>query len=134
MPSAPRPGRVGPTILRCALPHGYARAPEGHILTAAEAPETVRRLLKSYDVAALKWAESDHRYAIVREILVRGDDQAARWLHKVLRRVEIRELVRRYRGAGCNEPERQKLRKEFRLTVDDIPSRPYLGFKWLAHA
>ncbi len=117
--------------LRAATARWANRSP---ILTAAEAPETVRRLLKSYDVAALKWAESDHRYAIVREILVRGDDQAARWLHKVLRRAEIRELVRRYRGAGCNEPERQKLRKEFRLTVDDIPSRPYLGFKWPAHA
>jgi ribosomal protein L15E len=104
------------------------------MLTAAEAPEAVRRLLKSYDVAALKWAESDHRYAIVREILVRGDDEAARWLHKILRLSEIRELVRRYRGAGCSEPERQKLRKEFRLTVDDIPSRPYLGFKWPDHA
>jgi hypothetical protein len=104
------------------------------ILTAAEAPEAVRRLLKSYDAEALKWAETDHRYAIVREILVRGDDQAAHWLHKVLRRAEIRELLRRYRGAGCNEPERQKLRKEFRLAVDDIPNRPYLGFKWPVRA
>ncbi|MGB8295578.1 MAG: hypothetical protein WCG85_09140, partial [Polyangia bacterium] len=60
--------------LRAATARWANRSP---ILTAAEAPETVRRLLKSYDVAALKWAESDHRYAIVREILVRGDDQAA---------------------------------------------------------
>jgi hypothetical protein len=103
------------------------------ILTAADAPVTVRRLLKSYDVTALKWAESDHRYAIVRAILVKGDAQAARWLRKALRPTEVRELVQRYRGAGCNEPERQKLRKQLRLTVNDIPERPYLGFQWPTH-
>ena len=29
-------------------------------------------------------------------------NEAARWLHKVLRRSEVRELVQRYRGAGCD--------------------------------
>jgi hypothetical protein len=104
------------------------------ILTAADAPVTVRRLLKSYDVTALKWAEPDHRYAIVRAILVKGDAQATRWLRKALRPTEVRELVQRYHGAGCNEPERQKLRKQLRLTVNDIPERPYLGFQWPTHA
>lgn len=100
------------------------------IVTGQDAPEAVRRLLKSYDPAALRWAKPDHRYAIVREVLVRGDDEAARWLHDVLREAEVRELVRRYRGAGCNEPDRQKLRTTLRLTTDDIPVRPYLGFTW----
>jgi hypothetical protein len=100
------------------------------ILTAAEAPEVVRRLLKSYDVATLKWANPDHRYAIVRAILVQGDNQATRWLSRTLRQTEVRSLVQQYRGAGCNEPERRKLRRELRLTVDDIPTRPYLGFEW----
>jgi hypothetical protein len=103
------------------------------IRTAAQAPEAVRRLLKSYDLSALAWANPDHQYAIVRAILVRGDDQAARWLRGVLSRAKVRDLVQQYRGAGCNEPERQRLRKELRLTVNDIPSRPYLGFQWSSH-
>jgi len=105
-------------------------APRQSIQTAAEAPEAVRRLLKSYDVSTLTWANPDHRYAIVRTILVREDTQAAQWLRGILRKAEVRELVQRYRGAGCNEPERQKLRKKLRLTVNDIPNRPYLGFQW----
>jgi len=100
------------------------------VLSAAEAPDVVRRLLKGYDVSTLSWANRDHRYAIVRAILVRGDDQAAHWLGGILRRNEVRALVRQYRGAGCNEPERRKLRRQLRLTVSDIPSRPYLGFEW----
>jgi len=103
------------------------------IRTAAQAPEAVRRLLKSYDLGALAWTNPDHQYAIVRAILVRGDDQAARWLRRVLSRAKVRDLVQQYRGAGCNEPERQRLRKELRLTVNDIPSRPYLGFQWSSH-
>jgi hypothetical protein len=103
-------------------------------VSAAEAPDVVRRLLKGYDVSTLSWANPDHRYAIVRAILVRGDDQAAHWLGSILRRNEVRALVRQYRGAGCNEPERRKLRRELRLTVSDIPNRPYLGFEWQSHA
>jgi hypothetical protein len=121
-----RQGR-GALALRAASARWAMAAP---IRTAAEAPVAVRRLMKSYDPSALKWSESDHRYAIVRAILVRGDDEAARWLGKMLRRAEICELVQRYGGAGCNQPERQKLRKKLRLTLADIPNRPYLGFKW----
>jgi hypothetical protein len=87
-----------------------------------------------YDVSTLSWANPEHRYAIVRAILVRGDDQAAHWLGKILTRSEVRALVRQYRGAGCNEPERRKLRRELRLTVSDIPNRPYLGFEWPSRA
>src|SRR5581483_9920988 len=45
-------------------------APKFRIATAAQAPVTVRRLLKSYDPAELRWASADHRYAIVRAILL----------------------------------------------------------------
>lgn len=99
------------------------------LLTGKDAPEAVRRLLKSYDPAALLWADPDHRYAIVREIIVRGDQEARAWLSDIMNREQVRELVRRYRGAGCNEPERQKLRAEFGLSTDEIPERPYLGFQ-----
>ena len=100
------------------------------IVTVRGAPEAVRRLLKSYDPATLRWAKADHRYAVVREILVRGDEEANRWLRGVLSRDQVRELVRKYAGAGCNEPERERLRKELRLGPEAIPVRPYLGLKW----
>ena len=61
------------------------------VLSAAEAPDVVRRLLKGYDVSTLSWANPDHRYAIVRAILVRGEDQAAHWLGSILRRNEVNE-------------------------------------------
>jgi hypothetical protein len=112
-------------------PRGASRL---SVLSAAKTPDVVRRLLKGYDVSTLTWANPDHRFAIVRAILVRGDDQAAHWLGSVLPRNEVRALVRRYRGAGCNEPERRKLRRELRLTVSDIPNRPYFGFEWPSRA
>jgi hypothetical protein len=100
------------------------------ILTAAEAPVAVRKLLESYDPAQLRWARMNHRYVIVREVLLRGDDRAVSWLRGLLFPRELRDLIRRYRGAGCNEIERQKLRTALHLTVDDVPTRAYLGFKW----
>jgi hypothetical protein len=102
----------------------WSRRPR--VATAQDGPQTVRRLLKSFHPAALVWADPDHRYVIAREILVRGDRAALRWLRSVLRPMEIRELVRRHRGSGCSEPQREKLRKKLRLTAADIPIRPYL--------
>jgi hypothetical protein len=96
-------------------------------VTASDAPIEVRRLLKSYDPSALRWSKPNVRYLIVTEILVRGDGAAKRWLRGVLRREQVRHLVRRFRGAGCNEPQRAKLRRELRLSVRDVPRRPYLG-------
>jgi hypothetical protein len=93
--------------------------------TALDAPASVRRVLSGYKPGALVWADPDHRYVIVRASLVRGDRSAVRWLRSVLRPGEIRELVRRNRGTGCNESERQKLRKALRLSSTDIPVRPF---------
>lgn len=109
-------------------------AQEPGILTAADAPMSVQRLLKSYDPADLRWAEADDRYAVVREILVKGDAAAKRWLGRRLKREQVRALVRSYRGAGCNEPERQKLRNKLGLTSEDLPVRPYIGMKWRSPA
>jgi hypothetical protein len=86
-------------------------------------------LLKSYEPANLNWSDADHRYTVVREILLRGDEEARVWLRHVLGRNQVRALVRRYRGAGASEPDREKLRNELGLTTDDIPSRPYLGLQ-----
>lgn len=94
------------------------------MVTALDAPASVRRVLEDFDPAALVWADPDHRYVIVRESLIRGDRRAVRWLRSVLPHREIRELVRRNRGTGCNESERQRLRKKLRLTPKDIPVRP----------
>ena len=97
------------------------------IVTAVEAPVAVRKLLNSYDPSELRWAKLDHRYLIVREILLRGDGRAVKWLRTLLSPREVRELVQRYAGAGCNEPERQKLRSVLGLTINDIPAGRYLG-------
>lgn len=105
-------------------------ARQRRISTLDEAPVAVRRLLKSYDPAKLLWSDPDARYAVVREILVRGDEAARRWLRALLPRDEVRSLVRRYRGAGCNEVARRKLRAQLRLSVKDIPSRAYVGLTW----
>jgi hypothetical protein len=99
-------------------------APKARIVTAAEAPAVVRRLLKSYDPAHLRWAKLNHRYVIVREVLLRGDDRAVRWLRGLLFPRQLRDLMRRFAGAGCNDIERQKLRTALHLTVDDIPGEP----------
>lgn len=100
----------------------WSRRPR--VATAKDAPEAVRRLLKSYDPGALVWADPDHRYVIAREILVNGQRAAFKWLRGLLLAREIRELVRRHRGAGCSEPQREVLRKKLRLTAADIPVRP----------
>jgi len=98
-------------------------------VTAADAPEAVRKLLKSYDPRALRWRVSDHRYEIVLAVLTRGNEQAKQWLRRVLSSKQVRELVRKYRGAGCAEPARELLRSQLNLSKEDIPLRPYLGFE-----
>src|SRR4249919_4320438 len=62
-----------------------ARPPRGsRVVTALDAPASVRRVLEDFDPAALVWADPDHRYVIVRESLIRGDRRAVRWLRSVL--------------------------------------------------
>lgn len=97
--------------------------------TAADAPLSVRRLLKSYELEDVHWGEDDDRHVMVVAILTRGDAAAKRWLWSVASKDEVRELVRRYRGAGCAEPDREKLREQLDLSTVDIPTRPYLGMR-----
>ena len=104
------------------------QSPRNALVTAADAPESVRQLLKSYDPKALRWRVRNDRYAIVIAILTRGGEEARQWLRNVLSHAEIRALVRQYGGSGCAEPDRVKLRKQLRLTTTDIPTRPYIGF------
>jgi hypothetical protein len=99
------------------------------VVTAMDAPESVRRLLKTYDPAALRWDRNNDRYAVVVAILTRGNRYAKQWLWRVVRREDVRDLVRQYAGSGCAEPDRAKLRRQLRLTTDDIPTREYLGFQ-----
>jgi hypothetical protein len=95
--------------------------------TAADAPEAVCRLLKSYEPEALRWAVADDRYAIVIAILTQGEAEAFAWLWSVMSFENVRALVRQYGGAGCAEPDRVKLRDLLNLTATDIPHRPYIG-------
>jgi hypothetical protein len=126
-PGAPRARALSPfqrrEMARHAAVERWSRRPR--VATADDAPAAVGRLLEGYRPATLVWADPDHRYLIAREIMVRGDAAAVRWLRSVLPLGEIRELVRRNRGTGCSEPERKKLRKKLRLTAADIPIRPY---------
>jgi hypothetical protein len=98
------------------------------LVTAADAPESVRKLLKSYDPRQLRWSMRGHRYEIVVAILTRGNEEAKHWLWSVLSRDQVRELVRKYRGAGCAEPARSLLRRQLKLSKVDVPTRPYVGF------
>jgi predicted HicB family RNase H-like nuclease len=98
------------------------------LATAADAPESVRKLLKSYELKELRWSVRGHRYEIVVAVLTRGNDRAKRWLRGVLPLSEVRALVRKYRGAGCAEPDRALLRKQLNLTEGEVPPRPYVGF------
>jgi hypothetical protein len=97
-------------------------------VTAADAPESVRKLLKSYDPKALRWSIPGHRYEIVIAVLTRGNEEATQWLWSVLSRDQVRKLVRTFRGAGCAEPARALLRRQLKLSKIDLPTRPYLGF------
>jgi hypothetical protein len=100
---------------------------ERRLLTAADAPASVRRLLKSYEPQALLWGHPGNRYIVVSEILARGDDEARAWLWDTMDRRQVIEMVRERRGAGLAEPVRARLREELGLTTDDLPVRPYLG-------
>lgn len=102
-----------------------AVAPE----TAADAPDDVVKLLKSYEPSELQWSNADHRHLIVVAILTRGNEAAKTWLWKVLPVDEVRELVRQYGGAGCAEPDRVLLRQQLGLTTVDIPARAFLGME-----
>jgi hypothetical protein len=115
---------------RIARRAAQARWARLRIVTATDAPECVTQLLKTYDPAELDWMVDDHRYAVVREIILRGSTEARRWLARVLRRTEVRALLSQYRGAGCTEPERRRLRARFRLTREDIPERWHLPALW----
>ena len=102
--------------------------PHAPPVTAADAPEPVRKLLKSYEPKALRWSIPGHRYEIVVAVLTRGNDQAKQWLWSALSRDQARKLVRKFRGAGCAEPARVLLRRQLKLSKIDVPTRPYLGF------
>lgn len=94
-----------------------------------ELPPYVRCLLKTYDIDSLRWEVADDRYAIVREILDRGSEEAQGWLAAHLGDAEIRGLLKEYRGAGFDEPAREKLRTKFSLTTADMPIRPFIPWK-----
>lgn len=96
-------------------------------VTAADAPEAVRKLLKSYDPNALLWSDAGHRYEVVLAVLTRGGDEAKAWLWSVMSREQVRELVRQYQGAGCAEPDRVRLRRLLHLSTLEVPVRPYVG-------
>jgi len=128
--SRKRPGaarRTAPAAVAGEAPRGSRHRTAGSVrttsapTTAADAPEAVVKLLKSYDPRSLRWRKRDHRHLIVLAILTRGNEEARQWLWSILSEERVRELVRSYRGAGCAEPDRAELRKQLGLTTTDIP-------------
>jgi hypothetical protein len=97
---------------------------------ASSFPVAVRQLMKTYDPGQLRWDVPSDRWAIVSAVLIRGGADARSWLDGRLTSDQLRELVRQFKGAGLNEPQRAKLRAELGLTEADIPKRPFLGFTW----
>jgi hypothetical protein len=101
-------------------------APKG-LAARINFPESVGRLLKSYDLASLRWERAQDRWAIASAVLVRGSSEARGWLTDRLSWSEQRDLAARFNGAGLNEPERIRLRELLSLTVQEIPERAFLG-------
>lgn len=100
-------------------------------VTALDMPIEVRRLLKSYELEELHWADPRARYTIAIEILTRGDDEAEQWLWTLCTREEIRDLFRQFAGAGCGDNDaRAHLREKLGLTIEELPDRPFRPFPW----
>lgn len=99
-------------------------------MTAASMPIEVQRLMKSYALESLDWAVPADRHAIVAQILTRGDAAAEQWLWSQMTRDEVRSLVRRFAGAGCDEQGRELLRRKLGLSENDVPTRPFAPLPW----
>jgi hypothetical protein len=64
-------------------------------------------------------------------MLVRGDDEAERWLWSMCTRNAICDLFRQFGGAGCGDNDaRALLRLKLGLTVEELPDRPFATFPW----
>jgi hypothetical protein len=93
--------------------------------TAAEAPGAVQQLLRSYDPRKLEWTDPRARWAVVGEVITRGGAEAWAWVLSVMSRSEVQELARWARGSGYCDHDRAKIRKKLRLSLKDVPNRPW---------
>jgi hypothetical protein len=98
--------------------------------TAEHFPIEVRRLLKSYALDALRWADPEHRNVIVLEILTRGEDIAQRWLWSRCTLDEARALVVAHGAGGQDNEARALLRGKLGLTERELPPRPFDDVPW----
>lgn len=99
-------------------------------VTAKDLPIEVRRLLKSYDLAELRWDEPMVRHTVIVEVLTRGDENAERWLWATLTRDEVRALLRDFGGAGTDNEGRVVLRQKAGLSEEELPPRPFGFVPW----
>jgi len=99
-------------------------------MTAVDMPIEVRRLLKSYDLSELRWLVRQDRHAIVVAILTRGDEAAERWLWRHCSREAVREVLREFHGAGCDNEGRAVLREKLGMTEHELPPRPFSSVPW----
>mgnify|MGYP005607771973 CR=1 FL=1 len=103
---------------------------ESALLSAADMPIEVARLLKSYDLHELHWGVPRDRHAIVVAILTRGDATAERWLWQHSSREAVRALLREFQGAGCDNEGRAVLREKLEMTEEELPPRPFASVPW----
>jgi hypothetical protein len=109
LPEHPQSGRAGD--LQTALP-------------VQELPIEIQRLLDSA-ARPLQWSVPRERHDIVVEILTRGDTAAENWLWVQSSKEDVRALLRRFGGAGCDDETRDLLRRKMGLSEFDIPPRPF---------
>jgi hypothetical protein len=93
-------------------------------LPVQELPVEIQRLLDSV-ARTLQWSVPRERHDIVVEILTRGDTAAENWLWAQSSKEEVRALLRRFGGAGCDDETRDLLRRRMGLTEFAIPPRPF---------
>jgi hypothetical protein len=70
---------------------------------------------------ALRRDNDADRHAVVVAIVLRGDADARQWFARRISPMEMRDLIGKFGGAGCNEPKRARLRREFNLTEERSP-------------
>jgi len=93
-------------------------------------PVEVRQLLHRTDLESFDWNQRPDRYPVVAMILARWSAPSLRWLAGEISSSEIRDLLVWGAGSGLAEPERARVRREFGLSVTEIPARPYLGLRF----
>jgi hypothetical protein len=100
------------------------------LVTGEDLPSGVQALLKSYELADLRWEKRNVRHTVVVEVLTRGHPDDEQWLWKTLGVDEVRALLREFGGAGADNEGRVVLRQKAGLSESEVPPRPSGFVPW----